>query len=57
VLILSTAPYQVLLSYSALRGMIRHWRGREEWEKTPHTGHHLSSASTQAEAPAEVGAA
>ncbi len=58
VLVLSTVPYQVLLSYSALRGLLRQWRGREEWEKTPHTGHHLGTpSSTLAEAPAEAGAA
>jgi glycosyltransferase XagB len=58
VLFLSTVPFHVLLSYSALRGLIRHWQGREEWEKTPHTGHHLvTSSSTPAEAPAAAGAA
>jgi hypothetical protein len=37
--------------------MIRHWRGREDWEKTPHTGHHLSALQPAVAAAAEAGAA
>lgn len=40
-LVLSTIPYQVLLGYAAGRAMVRQLRGRDEWEKTPHAGHHL----------------
>jgi len=57
VLVASTLPYQALLGYAALRGMVRHWRGREDWEKTPHTGHHLSATHPAVAAAAEAGAA
>lgn len=43
-LVLSTIPYQLVLGYAAGRAMVRHVRGRDEWEKTPHAGHHLVPA-------------
>lgn len=49
-LVLSTLPYQVLLGYAAGRAMVRHVRGHDNWEKTPHAGHHLVPALSGAAA-------
>lgn len=40
-LVLSTVPYVTILGYAALRALLRQWGGRDDWEKTPHAGHHL----------------
>ena len=40
-LILSTVPYQLLLSIAAIRAAWRELRGRNDWEKTVHVGAHL----------------
>jgi cellulose synthase/poly-beta-1,6-N-acetylglucosamine synthase-like glycosyltransferase len=37
-------PYNWVLSYAALRAVLRHVRGARNWEKTPHTGVHRMSA-------------
>lgn len=41
-LILSTVPFQFLLSWSALRAVVRELRGVHSWEKTAHAGLHRS---------------
>ena len=40
-LVLSTLPYVTVLGYAALRALVREWGGRDDWEKTPHAGHHI----------------
>jgi len=40
-LVLSTVPYQLLLSVAAIRAAWRELRGRRDWEKTAHVGAHL----------------
>lgn len=40
-LILGTLPYQVLLSWAALRAVWRDLTGRHNWEKTAHAGNHI----------------
>ncbi len=45
-LVLSAVPYQVVVGYAALRALGREWRGRSDWEKTPHAGHHLVPTPT-----------
>jgi glycosyltransferase XagB len=49
---LTWLPYQVVLSYAALRALRRQLAGRSDWEKTAHVGAHRSSADAVAnEAP------
>jgi hypothetical protein len=33
-------PYQLMLSYAALRAVAREGRGATDWEKTQHVGAH-----------------
>jgi hypothetical protein len=40
-LVWTALPYQVVVGFAALRGLMRELRGRSDWEKTPHAGHHL----------------
>ena len=40
-LVAGALPYQVVLSYAALRAVWRQQRGRRDWEKTEHAGVHL----------------
>ena len=40
-LVVSTVPYQLLLSVAAIRAAWRELRGRNDWEKTAHVGAHL----------------
>lgn len=37
----SLLPYQAVLGFAAFRAMVRHRRGHNSWEKTPHAGNHL----------------
>jgi cellulose synthase/poly-beta-1,6-N-acetylglucosamine synthase-like glycosyltransferase len=39
-LIIAYLPYQLVLSYAALRAVVRQMRGIRNWEKTQHTGVH-----------------
>lgn len=41
-LVLGTLPYQWLLAVAAVRAVIRELRGQRGWEKTEHTGAHLT---------------
>jgi hypothetical protein len=45
-------PYQLVLSYAALRAVAREARGITDWEKTKHIGAHreLQPATAQREA-------
>lgn len=45
---ISFLPYQMLLSFGALRAVYREQRGRTNWEKTAHTGAHRSPAGAKA---------
>ncbi len=45
-LFFGTPVYQAVLSYSAIRAVIRHWRRKYAWDKTAHLGLHLREAST-----------
>jgi glycosyltransferase XagB len=53
-LVLGTPPYQLLLSFAALRAVWREARGERGWEKTSHAGAHRSVAAIQTEAAAEA---
>jgi hypothetical protein len=44
----SFLPYQMLLSFGALRAVYREQRGRTNWEKTAHTGAHRAPAGARA---------
>jgi glycosyltransferase XagB len=46
----SLVPYQVVLGFAAIRAMVRHWGGNDVWEKTPHTGNHLSPGAAETSA-------
>jgi cellulose synthase/poly-beta-1,6-N-acetylglucosamine synthase-like glycosyltransferase len=46
-------PYQLVLSYAALRALRRQLAGRGEWEKTEHVGAHWSSAGAVADEASE----
>jgi glycosyltransferase XagB len=48
-LILGTLPYQVLLSWAALRAVWRDVTGRRDWEKTSHAGNHIGLGTRAAE--------
>ncbi len=39
-LVITTLPYQFVLSYSGLRAVYRHLKGHSNWEKTSHVGAH-----------------
>jgi glycosyltransferase XagB len=39
-LVIGWVPYQLVLSYAALRAVVRQMRGIRNWEKTQHTGVH-----------------
>jgi glycosyltransferase XagB len=39
-LVIGWVPYQLVLSYAALRAVVRQMRGLRNWEKTQHTGVH-----------------
>jgi glycosyltransferase XagB len=39
-LVIGWIPYQLVLSYAALRAVVRQMRGLRNWEKTQHTGVH-----------------
>jgi glycosyltransferase XagB len=43
-LVLTLFPYQMIMGWASLRGLVRHLRGRNDWEKTAHAGHHLTPA-------------
>ena len=43
----SFLPYQMLLSFGALRAVYRERRGRTNWEKTAHTGAHRAPAGAR----------
>lgn len=45
-LILGAFPYQVLLSFSSIRAVVREARGQVGWEKTEHAGIHRKPAPT-----------
>ncbi len=42
-LVLGTVPYQVLLSFAAVRAVVRELRGDGSWEKTSHANAHRST--------------
>lgn len=44
-LVVGALPYQLLLSFAAIRAVSRHVRGRDDWEKTEHIGAHLAAAT------------
>lgn len=46
VMALTFAPYQFLVSISAIRAIYRHARGQNNWEKTMHLGAHRQSTTT-----------
>ncbi len=46
---LTNILYQVLLSYCALKAVVRHFRGDTTWQKTTHSGHHLKGVLPQFE--------
>jgi cellulose synthase/poly-beta-1,6-N-acetylglucosamine synthase-like glycosyltransferase len=48
-LVLSTLPYVTVLGYAALRALVREWGGRDDWEKTPHAGHHIATVPVAVE--------
>ncbi len=48
-------PYQLLLSVSALRAVIREARGATNWEKTAHSGSHRTATGMVANAKANAG--
>ncbi len=53
---LGAYPYQVLLSLAALRALVRHVAGRDNWVKTTHHGVHLDlPVGIPAATPAPVG--
>jgi cellulose synthase/poly-beta-1,6-N-acetylglucosamine synthase-like glycosyltransferase len=43
-LLLGAFPYQVLLSFSSIRAVVREARGQVGWEKTAHSGAHRNTA-------------
>ena len=47
-LVLSTFPYQFLLTFAALRAVVRESRGVRDWEKTAHLGAHRRPEPTTA---------
>jgi GAF domain len=49
-------PYQFLLSISALRAVLREYRGATNWEKTAHSGVHRGPAEKKIFYPAYPGA-
>ncbi len=51
-LVLGTFPYQVLLAGAAIRAAWREARGDGSWEKTEHTGAHITAAGPAAGLPA-----
>jgi cellulose synthase/poly-beta-1,6-N-acetylglucosamine synthase-like glycosyltransferase len=53
-LVLGTVPYQLVLSFAALRAAYREFRGEQSWEKTEHVGAHLDAGT---ERPVPVGSA
>lgn len=44
-LLLAFYPFQVLLGISALRAVVRHFSGANNWEKTRHVGAHRSAVA------------
>ncbi len=42
-LVVGAIPYQLLLSYSAVRAAAREFSGHNDWEKTAHFGTHLTT--------------
>jgi hypothetical protein len=40
VFVVGFMPYQMLLSFGAVRAIYREFRGMNNWEKTEHTGAH-----------------
>jgi GAF domain len=55
-LALGFLPYQFLLSISALRAVLREYRGATNWEKTAHSGVHRGPAEKKIFYPAYPGA-
>jgi glycosyltransferase XagB len=55
-LALGFLPYQFLLSISALRAVLREYRGATNWEKTAHSGVHRASTEKKIFYPAYPGA-
>jgi cellulose synthase/poly-beta-1,6-N-acetylglucosamine synthase-like glycosyltransferase len=56
VLVLSTPFYQALLAYAALLAVVRFARGQFTWDKTPHSGAHLTLAAALQRQPSTGGA-
>jgi glycosyltransferase XagB len=48
-LVIAWLPYQLVLSYAALRAVSRQMRGINNWEKTQHTGLHRAQLSRAAD--------
>lgn len=48
VVVVTTIPYQLLLSFAAFRAVLRELAGRRAWEKTAHVGSHRSVAAEPA---------
>jgi glycosyltransferase XagB len=48
-LVIGYLPYQLVLSYAALRAVVRQMRGIRNWEKTQHTGVHRARVDSPAE--------
>ena len=48
VLVLGTLPYQLILSFSAARAVVRTYRQQNEWEKTTHVGAHRAPVEAAA---------
>ena len=42
-LVLGTVPYQLILSFAAVRAVLREARGARGWEKTAHVGAHRAA--------------
>jgi cellulose synthase/poly-beta-1,6-N-acetylglucosamine synthase-like glycosyltransferase len=52
ILLIGTPFYQVLLGFAAVRAVVREARGQRGWEKTAHSGAHLTATSEQRTAAA-----
>jgi 4-amino-4-deoxy-L-arabinose transferase-like glycosyltransferase len=53
-LIVGLLVYQAVLAFAAVRAVVRELRGDRGWEKTEHTGLHLSPAATPRGSPPAV---
>jgi hypothetical protein len=49
-LVAGAPAYQVMLAAAAVRAVWRELLGRNDWEKTAHTGSHLRPRTTEADA-------